>query len=103
MSKMQKSIEEYEANGGWSSHFFAENAVNLMNELQLLGIEVVIGRTVIHLNKDGKKLKAYVHHNGRTREYATITDRTGAELLTVHYTDFSKLSAFIKEQLCHSN
>ncbi len=103
MAGMKKSIDEYEANGGWSSHFFAENAIMLMNELQALGVNVVVGRTVIHISKAGRKLKAYVHHNGRTEEYATITDQTGIELLTVHHTDFEKLSTFIKGQLCHSN
>ena len=97
---MSKTVEEYEENGGWSSHFFVVNAVKLMKELQDLGIAVVVGRTVIHLSRDDKKLKAYVHHNGRNREYATVTDRKGVELLTVHYSDFDSLSTFIKDYLC---
>lgn len=99
MTKMSKTIEEYENSNGWSSHFFAENAVKLMKELQELGIDVVVGRTVIHLEKNKKKLKAYVHHNGRNREYATITDSKGNELLSIHYTDFNTLSEFVKATL----
>lgn len=55
MSKMSRTLEEYEQNGGWSSHFFATHAVKIMKELQASGVEVALGRTVIHLTKDNKK------------------------------------------------
>lgn len=98
MARLGRTLEEYTANGGWSSHYFAENAVRLMGELKDLGVDVVIGRTVIHLTKGDVKLKAYVHHNGRSEEYATITKFNGEELLTAHYTDFKKLGDFVKHQ-----
>lgn len=97
---MKKTLEEYESGGGWSSHFFAEKAVTLIKELQKENISVTIGRTVIHISHNGKSLKTYVHHNGRSREYATITDKKGNELITVHYTEFEKLEEFIKGFLC---
>lgn len=96
MTRLGRTIEEYEENGGWSSHFFAENAVRLMRELQAMGVALQVGRTVVHMEKDGVKLKAYVHHNARSEEYATITDRVGVELLTVHYTEFEKLEKYVK-------
>lgn len=96
MARLGRSIEEYEENGGWSSHFFAENAARLMRELQTMGVSLQVGRTVVHMEKDNVKLKAYVHHAGRTEEYATITTRSGIELLTVHYTEFQKLENFVK-------
>jgi hypothetical protein len=97
MARLGRTLEEYKSNSGWSSALFAENAVTLMNELMSKNIEVKIGRTVVHI---GKKLKAYVHYSGRTEEYATITDRKGNELLTVHYTEFDKLSKFVKDEMC---
>jgi hypothetical protein len=97
MTRLGRSIEEYEANGGWSSHFFAENASRLMRELLALGVALQVGRTVVHMEKDGLKFKAYVHHNGRSEEYATITARSGVELLTVHYTEFDRLEKYLKD------
>lgn len=97
---MSRTLEEYEQNGGWSSHFFATHAVKIMKELQASGVEVALGRTVIHLTKNNKKIKVYVHHNGRNREYATVTDKKGIELMTAHYTEVDNLSIFIKEYLC---
>jgi ribosomal protein S18 len=100
MAGMNKSLVEYEQNGGWSSKLFAKQAVALMAELAAQGVDVKIGRTVIHIKKNKKTLKAYVHHNGRSEEYATITDSKGVELLTVHYKDFEQLSQYIKDTLC---
>lgn len=97
MARLGRSVEEYEQNGGWSSHFFAENAARLMRELLALGVQVTVGRTVVHMEKADTKLKAYVHHNGRTEEYATITTRGGSEILTVHYTEFEKLEKYLKD------
>lgn len=93
---MRDKSQEYVANGGWSSALFAPNAIPLMGELQTQGVKVTVGRSVIHI---GKKLKAYVHHNGRTPEYATITDFRGTELATFHHTDFVKLAEFVKQKL----
>lgn len=100
MSRMGRSLEEYKSNGGWSSKLFAENSYPLIQYLIDNGVDVTIGRTVIHISKDNTKLKAYVHYKGRTEEYATITDFKNNELLTVHYTEFEKLSKFIKDTLC---
>lgn len=100
MAGMNKSLSEYKENCGWSSNLFSANAIVLMGELIQVGIEVSIGRTVIHMKKNKTRLKAYVHYKGRSEEYATITDYKGNELLTVHYTEFEKLSTFIKDTLC---
>lgn len=100
MAGMKKTILEYEQNSGWSSRLFAKNAVILLKELSSLGVDVKIGRTVIHIKKKKTAIKAYVHHNGRNEEYATITDIKGNELLTVHYTEFETLTKFIKDTLC---
>lgn len=89
---MHDKSAEYAANGGWSSKLFALNAIQLMQELVTAGVPVTAGRSVIHI---GKKLKAYVHHNGRTKEYATITDMHGIELETFHFTEFDKLREFV--------
>jgi hypothetical protein len=100
MAGMNKSLEEYEKNNGWSSSLFSANAISLMGDLVREGVDVSVGRTVIHLKKNNTTLKAYVHYKGRSEEYATITDYKGNELLTVHYAEFEKLSKFIKGTLC---
>lgn len=85
MSKMSRTKEEYFANSGWSSHHFMKHAQVLIPELEKK-FEMAFGRHVIHLKKDGKTVaKFYVHKNGRSREYATLTDAKGKELLTVHH------------------
>lgn len=97
---MKDKSEDYVANGGWSSALFAQHAIPLMSDLKDQGVQVTVGRSVIHI---GKKLKAYVHHNGRTAEFATITDWKGVELDTFHHTDFVKLAKFIKLKLGDKN
>lgn len=99
MPMMKKSLEEYAENGGWSSKLFAENAVPLMKELMDSGVNLKVGRHVIHLEANGKKIKAYVHHNGRTPEYATLTDHRGQELDSFHYTEFPKLELRVRTEL----
>ena len=96
---MNKTLEEYAANGGWSSHFFVEKAVPLIQQLQSAGVEVNIGRPVIHVKHGAVKFKAYPHYKGRSEEYVSITDWRGNELLTVHFTEFDKLEGFIKSLL----
>ena len=92
---MKDKSAEYVSNGGWSSAHFAPNAIPLLEELKAAGVKVTVGRTVIHVNN----IKAYVHHNGRSEEYATITDFRGRELATFHHTEFDALAAFIKTRL----
>lgn len=96
---MKDKSSEYIANGGWSSALFAPQAIPLLGELKAANVPVVVGRTVIHIGEGRKKIKAYVHHNGRTEEYATITDCRGTELATFHYTDFHKLREFVLGEL----
>lgn len=97
---MKDKSAEYIANDGWSSKHFVPMAVPLLQELQAAGVQVVVGRSVIHL---AKKLKAYVHHNGRTEEYATITDWKGNELGTFHHTEAHGLRAMILDELRGAN
>jgi hypothetical protein len=92
MAKMSKTQEEYLMNNGWSSALFLPHAKLLFEELK--EVNFVIGRSVIYLQPmvfpvpktKYRKLKAYVHHNGRTKEYVTFTDEKGNELETIHYT-----------------
>jgi hypothetical protein len=93
---LSQSIEQYEANHGWSSELFADNAVRLLKELQDAGVHLQVGRRVIYIGKGITRIKAYVHHNGRSPEFATVTNATGDELATFHYTEFDKLESFIK-------
>ena len=93
---MKDRSAEYEANDGWSSSLFAKGAAALIRRLKESGVKVSVGRTVIHI---GENMKAYVHYNGRTKEYATITDRNGVELQTFHHTEFEDLSNFILKEL----
>lgn len=98
MSKLSRSLEAYEKEDGWSSKLFAKRAIPLLKKLAASEVAVEVGRTVIYLT--GKqKLKAYVHHNGRSKEFATITDAKGVELATFHYTEFDALERFILEEL----
>lgn len=96
MAKMNKTVDDYESAAGWSSKHFAADALDLILKLKAKGIKVDIGRTVIHI---GLNLKAYVHHNGRSAEYATITDWNGVEIESFHYTEFKNLSALIQREL----
>lgn len=96
MRELSQTLKAYEDNEGWSSKLFHAPAVLLMKELMGIGIKITVGRTVIHI---ANTLKAYVHHNGRTSEFATITDRRGVELATFHHTNFEKLREFVLLQL----
>jgi hypothetical protein len=93
---MAHTLEEYEAQKGWSSELFADHAGQLMRELIDLGVRVTIHRTVIHLRGKTGSIKAYVHHNGRSPEWATLTNWRGEELGSFHHTDFDQLAASVK-------
>lgn len=92
---MKDKFDEYKEADGWSSQLFAACAISLMEELKAKGVHVTVGRSVIHIGQGRKKLKAYVHHNGRTPEYATFTDCRGTELATYHHTETEGLRAFV--------
>lgn len=83
--QLSKSPEEYLANNGWSSALFLEHAKLAFTSLP--GVEIKVGRTVVVCTQGDKTVKVYVHHNGRSKEYLTITDKHGRELWTFHYTD----------------
>lgn len=93
---MKDRTDGYIANGGWSSKLFAAEAIKFMGELKALGYEITVGRSVIWI---GGICKAYVHHNGRSEEFATITNVNGKELGSFHYTEFDKLRACVLERL----
>lgn len=93
---MNKTLEEFEDAKGWSSKHFAAEAGPFIKDLQGAGVPVQIGRTVIHI---GENLKAYVHYQGRSAEFATITDRNGVELQTFHFTEFENLKSLVKQEL----
>lgn len=80
-----KSLEEYLENKGWSSHHFFDTAKMLLTDRDLTRqITFEYFRSVIYLRSRGKLLKAYVHHNGRSREFLTFTDEKGSEVHTFH-------------------
>ena len=91
MSKkqMSKSIEEYFSNNGWSSHKFLPIAKEIFPILLESSIEIVIGRSVIHLSYQGKLLKIYVHHDGLSNDWMTILEE-GDISTFFHCTDDSK-------------
>ena len=99
MARMGRTLEEYAANSGWSSHHFVEHAIPLIQQLQASGVDVKIGRHVIHVQHAAVKFKAYPHYKGRSEEFVTITDWRGNELLTVHHTEFEKLQGFVIQLL----
>lgn len=99
MARLGRSLDEYAENNGWSSHHFAEHAVPLLQSLIDAGVNVKIGRHVIHVKHNDVKFKAYPHYNGRSEEFVTITTMKGEELFTVHYTEFDKLSEFVQKNL----
>jgi len=84
MRKLSKTFKDFLGNSGWSANKFLEHALYLHEKF--IG-EVEIGRTVVYLKHKNQQLKLYVHHNGRTAEYLTLTDAKGNELTTFHYTD----------------
>lgn len=85
MPRMSKSFDEYLENSGWSSHLFQKHASYLYLLLGSVAV-IKVGRTVITMESKTSKIKFYVHHNGRSKEYMTITDAQGNELITYHHT-----------------
>ena len=81
--KLSRSIETYLENEGWSSKYFLLHAKYIFDHLPK-HIKIDVGRTVIHLT-GSKLVKAYVHHNGKSSEYVTLTDSVGNELATFRY------------------
>lgn len=96
---MAYSLEEYQAQDGWSSQCFINEAEPFIRDLMLAGVKVTIHRTVIHLRSRHAKIKAYVHYNGRSSEWATITDWGGGELASFHYTEFELLRKHVLKLL----
>lgn len=81
----------YFKNSGWSSHLFLDHAKYILPRVKEF-CGVVIGRLSIRLTDSNGKvvLRIFVHHNGRTNEFMTITDSKQKELATFHYTDSSE-------------
>jgi hypothetical protein len=80
---MNKTVAEYFEASGWSSSLFVEHAKYVFAELK--EAQIIIGRTVIHVEKGPKKIKVYVHYAGKSREFVTITDRYGMPIEVYHY------------------
>jgi len=96
--RLSKSIDEYLAAGGWSSHLFLQHAKDVFEDPTLKRTATFqVGRSVIYIRSQGKMLKAYVHHNGRNKEFMTLTDETGEEVKTFHHTE--KSSAIVRFML----
>jgi len=86
--KLSKSIAEYLAADGWSSHYFLEHAKIIFSSSEIKKIcQFEVGRSVIYLRAKTKMLKAYVHYNGRSREFMTFTDEKGKEVKTFHHSE----------------
>lgn len=79
--KLSKSQKEFFANMGWSAHKFLPHAYHLA--ANFIG-EIGVGRTVVYLHHNNTLIKVYVHHNGRSDDYLTLTDSKGHELQTLH-------------------
>ena len=77
--KLSQSIEKYLVNNGWSSQFFLPHAEYIFKHLPS-EIKIDVGRTVIHLT-GSKMIKAYVHYHGKSKEYVSLTDDHGNELV----------------------
>jgi hypothetical protein len=85
--KLSKSVDEYLAAGGWSSHKFFEHAKSLFSDPDILRTcTFEAGRSVIYIRSRGEMLKLYVHHSGRSREWVTIKNMGGDELVNFHCT-----------------
>jgi hypothetical protein len=82
---LSRSVEEFFRAGGWSAYRFVPHARHVLVNLPE-GVAVEVGRTVIHLVGPTRTLRVYVHHNGRSAEYATFTDDRGRELESFHFT-----------------
>lgn len=80
--RLNKSVEEYFLASGWSSHLFVDHARLVFAKFP----NVLVGRSVIHIINEGKLIKVYVHHAGKTKEFMTITDAKGIEIASFHYT-----------------
>lgn len=91
MRKLSKSIEQYLEAGGWSSNLFVEHARRLFEDKHFTRTcDFEVGRSVIYIRSNGKMIKAYVHHNGRSKEFMTLTNEKGDELATFHYSCSTK-------------
>lgn len=100
--KLSKTKQQFEESSGWSSNLFYDHYSKLKPLLEENHIAISFGRTVMYFSstETQKKIKLYVHHNGRTKEYLTICDENGNELKTFHYTDETNdILVFVLEQL----
>jgi len=85
--QLTKSIDEYLQAGGWSSSLFFEHAKALFEDQDLKRMSTIeVGRSVVYMRCMGKRIKFYVHHQGRSKQFMTILDDKGDELATFHYT-----------------
>ena len=81
--RLTQSVESYLANEGWSSSKFLDHAKFLFDELPKYDIRIEVGRTVVYLHRttrlgcDVVALKCYVHYQGASKEYLTVTDAKG--------------------------
>ena len=60
---------------GWSAEYFVEHAKHIFPRLAGHDITYKLGRNVLHLMKNGRKLKIYPHYNGRTNDFLTVTEK----------------------------
>jgi hypothetical protein len=87
MKKLTRNIDEYLQYGGWSSSLFFNHAKLLFRDKDINRLATFeIGRTVVYLRARGKLFKFYVHYQGRSKEYLTLTDSHGVEIAAYHYT-----------------
>lgn len=78
-----RSLEELERARAWSAQLFAPTVIPLLKKLREEGHDVVVGRTVVWVDR---KFKAYPHYKGLSKEYLTLVDfDTGKELGTFHW------------------
>ena len=84
MKKMSKSITDYLENSGWSSENFLDHAKYAFEKLAGTSVDVKVGRTVIYLTSQKATIKLYVHRNGLSNKFLTITDENGDDLEVLH-------------------
>ena len=103
MRKLSKSIDEYLINSGWSSQLFLEHAKSIFNDKEICEkFKVEVGRSVIYFISGEDLIKAYVHYEGRSKDYLTFTDKHGKELMSFHYTDeTSEIKNFLIDHCMH--
>lgn len=79
------SSEEFLENNAYSASLFLEHFKFVLKFTSDFQINMTLYRTYAKLSCGNRTIKAYCHHNGRSREWLTFTKEDGTEIESFHH------------------